>query len=149
MLLTEKDLQTRRDFEKYANEFFEGRVPFGSWVEHTLSWWDKIQNRKNCLFLSYEEVRTDLRATIHKLTKFLSRSLSAEDISRVCQKCCLTKLPWNGDGGNNKKDEFLDSINDGEMNEWKEYFTVSQSEQFDELLKPKLTESGICSKFSF
>ncbi|XP_077987698.1 sulfotransferase 1E1-like [Glandiceps talaboti] len=142
-ILSEKDLQTRTDFERYADEFLDGHVPFGSWLDHTIKWWSQFANRKNYLFLTYEEVRQDLRATIEKLAKFLSVPLSKENITSICMKCCLSKVPWECEQDSNQKDDFLESINAGEVNEWKDYFTVSLSEKFEEAVKPKLAAAGM------
>ncbi|XP_070538805.1 amine sulfotransferase-like [Ptychodera flava] len=146
-LLSEKELQSRRDFEKYAMEFLEGHVPFGSWLDHTLSWWNHFKSRSNYLFLTYEEVRNDMRGTIQKLAKFMEKPLSKETTTAICKKCCLSVVPWKE--CRKEKDDFLESINAGPVDEWKDYFTVTLTEKFDEILKPKLAAVGLLDKMNF
>ncbi|XP_070538804.1 3-beta-hydroxysteroid sulfotransferase-like isoform X2 [Ptychodera flava] len=141
-LLSEKDLRTRTDVGRYVDQFIEGNVPFGSWFEHTLSWW-KYKNESNVMLLTYEELFSDLQATVEKIAKFVGIKLSSDYVEYICKKCCMNKMSCNGYDPEEKHDDFWDTINDGPVGEWKDYFTVSQSDKFDLKFRSRFVGTGL------
>lgn len=62
------------------------RLPFGSWPEHTASWW-RLRGRANVLFITYAELTDDLDAAVRRVAAFLAVELDDEARARVVERC--------------------------------------------------------------
>ncbi|XP_077987925.1 3-beta-hydroxysteroid sulfotransferase-like isoform X2 [Glandiceps talaboti] len=142
-LLPDKDLQKRTDVGKYIQQFLDGNVPFGSWFEHTLSWW-KYRNNDNLLLLTYEEMFRNLRGTIEQISQFLEIPLSADYMDSIVSKLNHNEEATNGhEPQDDKLDEFWDIFDDSRSGEWKEYFTQTQSDKFDLEFRSRFVGTGL------
>lgn len=66
--------------------FCSDRLWWLSWPEHVAGWWDWSQQRKNVLFLHFEEMKKDLDGVVRKTAQFLGESLTEEQIRKVVRK---------------------------------------------------------------
>ncbi|XP_064485750.1 sulfotransferase ssu-1-like [Ornithodoros turicata] len=57
-------------FDKFFEMFLEGNVDFGDYFHHLLSWYPH-KNDSNVLFLTYEDLKKDVRAGVLKVAEFL------------------------------------------------------------------------------
>ena len=73
-------------FDAVVNESFLEVPPWGTWREHTLSWWPH-RAEPNVLFLCYEDVVGDLSGTITTVAAFLGLDLSLPLLRRVREHC--------------------------------------------------------------
>ncbi|KAL3194024.1 hypothetical protein MRX96_001935 [Rhipicephalus microplus] len=60
-------------FDKFFDMFVEGKVDFGDYFDHQISWYDH-RNDDNVLVITYEELKMDPRAGILKIADFLGES---------------------------------------------------------------------------
>ncbi|RWS21161.1 sulfotransferase 1C2-like protein [Leptotrombidium deliense] len=60
-------------FDDFFNEFIAGRTDCGSYFDHVVSWY-KQSDKKNILFLTFEETKRNTKETILKVAKFLGDS---------------------------------------------------------------------------
>lgn len=60
-------------FDKFFDMFVEGKVDYGDYFEHQISWYDH-RNDDNVLVITYEELKMDPRAGILKIADFLGES---------------------------------------------------------------------------
>lgn len=60
-------------FDKFFDMFVEGKVDFGDYFDHQISWYDH-RNDDNVLVITYEELKIDPRAGILKIADFLGES---------------------------------------------------------------------------
>jgi hypothetical protein len=78
------------DYEGTFAEFFErflcGKVEFGSWFEHVRAWWVH-RNDANVLFLTYEELSSDLDGCLRKIATFLKIELPPERLVTIRERC--------------------------------------------------------------
>ena len=75
-------------YEKSFNEFFdewvEGKIPFGTWSDHILSYASLVANGEAYL-LSYEDMVNNLEESVHRLVKFLELDdfITSEDVKNI------------------------------------------------------------------
>lgn len=142
-------------WSEFLRDFQRGALPRGSWFENVLGWWQK-RNEPNVLFLKYEDLQKNLPASVVQIAEFLGRKLSEETIEDICNKSSFNSMKndpmTNPDlimpsfkEGLKENRSFLRK---GTVGDWKNYFTVSQSEEFDALYKEKMEGSGLSFDFT-
>ncbi|KAH7941143.1 hypothetical protein HPB49_010337 [Dermacentor silvarum] len=57
-------------FDQFFDMFVEGKVDFGDYFDHLLSWYDH-RNDPNVLFVTYEQLKKDIRAWVLKIADFI------------------------------------------------------------------------------
>lgn len=57
-------------FDEFFDMFIEGRVDYGDYFEHLLSWYDHRQD-PNVFFLTYEDLKRDTKSWILRLAQFM------------------------------------------------------------------------------
>ncbi|KAM4562336.1 cytosolic sulfotransferase 2-like isoform 2-T2 [Odontesthes bonariensis] len=74
------------DWGSYLQRFMEGKVVFGSWYEHVISWWEKKRTSSNMLYMLYEDLIEDIDKELSRLCSFLGLSPTAELKKKVREK---------------------------------------------------------------
>lgn len=68
---------------------------FGSWAEHLDSGWRRREH-ENVLFLTYEEMRSDLRSTVRRIAAFMGVELTDEEFERVVERSSYEYMKSHG-----------------------------------------------------
>lgn len=132
-------------FEEFAELFLEGKVPCGSYFDHVADFW-KLRNEENFLFLTYEEMKRDLRKTAEKVASFLEKSIREEDMDKLVEHLSFQKMKENPTCnldavvkaiGVAQKGDF---IRKGQTGDWKNYFSSEMAEKFDELFRKRVPD---------
>ena len=71
--------------QKWLDTFLSQDVFIGSWAEHVASGW-RERHRDNVLFLTYEEMRADLGATVSRIAALMGVELGALERDRVIER---------------------------------------------------------------
>ncbi len=71
--------------ETWARLFVAGRSPFGSWPEHTASFWP-WRERENVLLLNFEDMKADLQRTVKRVAAFMGVPLTAAQLQEVVHR---------------------------------------------------------------
>ncbi|KAL1021527.1 hypothetical protein UPYG_G00014420 [Umbra pygmaea] len=130
------------DWNNFLQRFMDGKMVFGSWYDHVTGWWEKKQTNSNIHYMFYEDMVEDTRRELDRLCSFLGLSSSEEEKERV-------KLGTQFDNMKNNNMVNYSTIpvmdfktspfmRKGKVGDWKNHFTVAQSEKFDEDYKKKM-----------
>ncbi|KAM9394177.1 amine sulfotransferase-like [Pholidichthys leucotaenia] len=107
------------------DDFFErctaGEFEASPWFEHVKSWY-QCRHQFDILFITYEEMLMDLRASVNKICTFLGKELSDQAVSEVMRSSSFSVL------------------NIDPLINWKCYFSPEQSQKMDQLIKEKLMD---------
>ncbi|XP_053173957.1 cytosolic sulfotransferase 3-like [Scomber japonicus] len=132
------------DWSSYFQRFMEGKMVFGSWYDHVNGWWKKKQTYPNIHYMFYEDLIEDTGREIDKLCCFLGLSLSAEEKERIRGEVQFDKMKNNNmvnlstfRGMDFKISSF---IRKGKVGDWKNHYTVAQSEEFNEDYMKKMKD---------
>uniref|UniRef100_A0A4W6G3U4 Sulfotransferase n=1 Tax=Lates calcarifer TaxID=8187 RepID=A0A4W6G3U4_LATCA len=132
------------DWSSYFHRFMQGKMVFGSWYDHVNSWWKKKQTYSNLHYMFYEDLVEDTGLEIDKLCCFLGLSPSVKEKERITGKVHFDDMKRNNmvnsstfPGMDFKMSSFMRK---GKVGDWKNHFTVAQSEEFDEDYKRKMKD---------
>ncbi|XP_076427653.1 3-beta-hydroxysteroid sulfotransferase-like isoform X4 [Peromyscus maniculatus bairdii] len=136
-------LNNQESFDEYLHAFIQ--VVFGSWFDHTLGWLTR-RDTENFLLMSYEELQRDLRGSTQKVCQFLGKYLTPEQLDSAAQNLSFSVMKENSMSNSimlrNPKDGTVSNIpllRKGICGDWKNLFTVAQSEAFDRVYQEKMS----------
>ncbi|KAM8809576.1 amine sulfotransferase-like [Eudromia elegans] len=136
-------LEEISDFNIFMERFLAGKVLGSSWLDHVAGWYSHAQDF-NILFLTYEEMKKDLRSAVLKICNFLGRKLSEKDVESVVRQATFENMRkdpranYEKMPGQLKEDREGHFLRKGTIGDWKNFMTVAQSERVDEVLKKKM-----------
>ncbi|KAM4651436.1 sulfotransferase 2B1-like isoform 1-T3 [Discoglossus pictus] len=130
--------------DEFIEDFLQGTVPFGSWFDH-IKGWLQLKDSSNFLFITYEELKQDHRATVLKICKFLGKDLSKEAIDLVVEHSSFSSMKQNKmsnqsqvpDHVMNKKNNFMRK---GISGDWRNHFTKLQEDYIERTYKEKMKD---------
>ncbi|XP_008827646.1 sulfotransferase family cytosolic 1B member 1 [Nannospalax galili] len=131
-------------WEEYLENFMTGNVAYGSWFNHVKSWW-KIKDHHPVLFLYYEDMKKNPKEEIKKIARFLAKTLNDEMLDRIIHHTSFEVMKDNPLVNythlptavmDHSKFSFMRK---GIVGDWKNYFTVSQNEKFDDMYKKEMS----------
>ncbi|XP_032749505.1 sulfotransferase 2B1 [Rattus rattus] len=129
--------------EQFLQNFLKGEVQFGSWFDH-IKGWIRMRGRENFLFITYEELQQDLRGSVQLICEFLGRPLGEEALSSVVAHSAFAAMKANNMSNytllpasllDHRQGAFLRK---GISGDWKNHFTVAQSEAFDQVYREQM-----------
>ncbi|XP_004703233.1 sulfotransferase 1 family member D1-like [Echinops telfairi] len=135
-------------WEEFLDKFMTGKVCFGSWYEHVKNWWEKRKDYR-ILYLFYEDMKEDPKSNIHKLLEFLDKDLPEETVAKILYHTSFNVMKQNPSANYTtmEKDAMDHSVSPfmrkGISGDWKNKFTVSQYEAFEEDYKKKMKGSTL------
>lgn len=122
----------------------------GSWFQHTSGWLNRRKNN-NILYLSYEELKTDLESCLYKIADFCGLELDAKRLPDILERCSFAFMRQHEEKFDPATDATLTKarqqgafIRKGSHGGWSEYFGPEQQEIFERKFR-KLGRKLQCS----
>ncbi|XP_038655554.1 amine sulfotransferase-like isoform X2 [Scyliorhinus canicula] len=134
-------LDTPSSFEDFLKQFLEGKVVFSSWFDHIQGWYTH-KDEFNILFITYEEMKQDLRTSIQKICDFLGKKLD-DKLDTVVKHCTFKNMKLNPMANYENVENKNSSgafLRKGIIGDWKNHFTVAQSEMFDRIFQERMKD---------
>ncbi|XP_070589501.1 amine sulfotransferase-like [Erythrolamprus reginae] len=136
-------VETPKDFDTFVEKFLAGRVYCSSWLDHVEGWYAH-KGEFNILFLSYEEMKKDLRSSVLKICNFLGKKLTEKEVDDVVEKATFDNMKADSRANYTFVPHgFLDFskgifLRKGTIGDWKNNMTVAQNERFDRVFKERI-----------
>eukprot|EP01024_Parvocaulis_polyphysoides_P009412 TRINITY_DN12949_c0_g2_i3.p3 TRINITY_DN12949_c0_g2~~TRINITY_DN12949_c0_g2_i3.p3 ORF type:complete len:185 (+),score=36.34 TRINITY_DN12949_c0_g2_i3:2-556(+) len=136
-------------FDDFFEVFLQGKVDFGDYFEHLISW-SKHLTDENVLFLTYEQMKNDLKSCVVKVAKFLGSEFEEKIqdekiLQKIVDNCSIQnmqKMDKQKQWTTGIRPENMPFVRKGEIGDWKNYFSEEQSRRMDEKFK-KYTQGTI------
>ncbi|XP_076453299.1 sulfotransferase 1B1-like [Babylonia areolata] len=124
---------------------------YGDWFDHVLEWEEAMNNHPDVIFPScYELMKKDPVGQIMKMDQFLGLNRGREMCEKIAKACQFSNMkaakePQNPElyGEKAWKKGNPGFYRKGEIGDWKNWFTVAQSEQLDAVFKKRMSESKL------
>ncbi|XP_071506168.1 sulfotransferase 1C2-like [Diadema antillarum] len=136
-------------WDQFFKDFCANLLPKGSWFDHVLHWWNR-RHQPNVFFITYEEMKRDLRGAVVRVSDFLGKNLSDDVIDKITKHCTFDAMKKDPKANPDSVPVFAKAVSKkksfmrkGEIGDWKNHFTVAQNEEFDELCRTKLSATGL------
>ncbi|XP_070846677.1 sulfotransferase 2B1-like [Chaetodon trifascialis] len=130
---------------EFLHKFLEGKVMFGSWFDHVKGWLN-AEDKEHIMYISYEEMIMDLKDSVARMAQFLDKSLDAEVIEKIAERCLFKNMKQNKMSNfSTAPREFMDQtksefLRKGIVGDWKKQLTVAEAEYFDAVYKDKMKD---------
>ncbi|KAM3922399.1 sulfotransferase 2B1-like [Leptodactylus fuscus] len=131
------------NFQNFIDYFVQGETLYGTWFDHVKGWM-QMKDDERFFYITYEELLQDLRGSVVRLCKFLGQELDDAQIDLVVEHSTFKSMKKNpmsnwsqSDILDNSKGSFMRK---GISGDWKNHFTVAQSEYFDKIYQEKMKD---------
>ncbi|XP_060112238.1 sulfotransferase 1C1-like [Heteronotia binoei] len=136
------------NWDQFVENFLAAKIAWGSWSDHVRGWWE-AKDRHPILYLFFEDMKEDPAREIRKVAKFMSVELSEEVLNQIVQHTAFENMKTNpmvnySTAPTSIMDHTISPfMRKGTVGDWKEHFTVAQSERLDEVCARELEGSGL------
>ncbi|XP_068959533.1 sulfotransferase 2B1 [Petaurus breviceps papuanus] len=129
--------------DQFLQDFLNGDVQYGSWFDH-IKGWMRMEGKDNFLFITYEELQEDLRASVQRVSEFLGHPLEEAALDSVVQNSAFRAMKENTMCNytllpsillDHRQGAFLRK---GVCGDWKNHFTATHCEVFDQVYREKM-----------
>ena len=134
------EAQFTGNFYDFTKLFIEGKVPYGPWWSHV----DDYASKKNVHVIYYEDLHTKPFEVIKKLSEYLGKKLSDEQIKSIIDWCSFDNMKknpavnyeWYKELGLYKKSGHF--FRKGKIGDWLNHFAMDDSQKVDDIVENKL-----------
>lgn len=131
--------------ESWHRAYLGPTFPPGNWAEHAASYW-RARELENVLFLSFKEMKQDLRRAVERIAAHVGVELSPEELERVLARSSFAYMkakdsqfapgaltPWSAGGA---------LVRSGRQGGSSELLSVDEQLRIDETFQRRLRELG-------
>ena len=138
------------DWHEFLRMFSSGYTINGDWFSYTLNWWRKRQS-SNIFLITYEEMKHNPAGAISDISNFLEKQLRPDVLQSIREYTSFESMKNNPMTNFSTASTIDQSISPfmrkGQVGDWKNYFTVTQNEEFDLLIHKKMSQDKICWRY--
>lgn len=142
-----------KDFVYFFNN---GLAPWNSWFTYVKSWHNFIKENKKqhrIHVMQYEDLKADPVGEIQRLSEALRHSYDMNLIKSIASATCFERLKAKKDPIASKKNMMFatgkyEIYRKGEVDDWKNYYTVKQNDEVTSLFHAKLKGTDLKLKSS-
>ncbi|XP_047465877.1 sulfotransferase 2A1-like [Mugil cephalus] len=130
---------------EYLKKFLEGKAAYGSWFDHVKGWLN-AEDKENVMYIAYEEMITDLKDSVSRISRFLEKPLDADIVEKIADRCLFKNMKQNNMSNYSAvPEEFmgqakLDFLRKGIVGDWKNLLTDAEVELFDAIYQNKMKD---------
>jgi len=135
-------------FSVFYDHYMNGDIPIdgeskSNYLNHIQAFL-KIREEMGIYFIYYEDLKKDFNGQVRKLAEFLEVPLSDDKLAEISGKCTIDAMQKSYSARAGFQAAHATAfINKGGVGGWKNYFTVAQSECWDEMVKKELSSTDI------
>ncbi|XP_044137490.1 sulfotransferase 2B1-like [Bufo gargarizans] len=143
-----KIFQPAEDFQNFIEDFIQGKVLFGSYFDHVKGWM-QMKDDSRFFIITYEELMQDLRGSVVRICKFWGQELDDAQIDLVVKHSSFKSMKENKMSNWSEISPDIMDLTKGQFmrkgisGDWKNHFTVAQSEYFDKVYQEKMKDVNI------
>jgi hypothetical protein len=133
-------------WEEHFQFFLHDDVGFGPYFDHVLPWWQASQKEQRILFMKYEDMKHDHAGSVAKIASFLDLQPSPQLIDTVVTLSGFQSMTSNETTNFDwipQKADKPKHFRKGDIGDWRNHFSVEQSQQMDDLFLKKMKDSGL------
>lgn len=139
-------------WDNYLQRFIQGKTDYGSWFDYTLEMERFMESHPDYPIhvIYYEDMKEDSNTEITKLAGFLGTEVSDElirNIDSLCQFDAMKKEKNVTEDVTEWRDNNPGMYRKGQVGDWKNWFTVAQSDMFDSIYQQKMAKSKTKIRF--
>ena len=133
----------RVDFRSFLQTFVDGLTPFGFYSDYLREWERGIKANKslNICLTSYEDMQEDPLREVAKLAKFLGKSYDDEFLQNVIRATHIDNMRTAK--VKVEAPQLTRLYRKGKVGDWKNQFTVADSEWFDRIFRNRMADSDL------
>lgn len=134
----------------YDELFSRGKVGHGDYFDHVLGWRAAASEAANVLWLTFEETRADVAATVRRVAAFLEIHVDETIVDNVVRAASFDSMKAahmaRVEAGTQRMGS-AQHFRSGTAGGWRSVFTVEQSEHFDALFLDRMRDSDVFTDF--
>ncbi|XP_077988142.1 sulfotransferase 6B1-like [Glandiceps talaboti] len=126
-------------FDQFIQEYLRENTEYGSYFEY-IKEWSKYKGEPWLLWIRFEDLKLNPHATYTRIAEFLGKSLTSEQVDNILRVTNFKPTKERMEKSEGKEALFgkTETHRKGIVGDWKNWFTVAQSEQFDELYASRM-----------
>ncbi|XP_071086086.1 sulfotransferase 1C2-like [Haliotis cracherodii] len=133
-------------WDDFLSLYQNGYVAFGSIFDYIFDWKKTAEQYSICQ-VQFKDMKQNCVNEIRRMAEYLNRPLPEETYVEIAEACSFSNLKHANE---NIKDQTYHSkwqqgssgyFRKGKTGDWKNWFTVAQSEKFDKIYESKLNKS--------
>lgn len=132
-------------FDEYFELFRDKHLSFGDWFDWVLGWWQECNN-PNVLFVTYEDMKEDILREARRVCQFLGKDRTDDQLKEIIDYSSFGKMKKRILATNKAEKEGVGQLRKGAVGNWTDYLNQEQSQYVDQLLREKITGTGLVFK---
>ncbi|KAM9364081.1 sulfotransferase 6B1 [Pholidichthys leucotaenia] len=133
-------------WDAFFSQFMSGDVMWGSYFDHAVAW-EKRMDEPNVMVVTYEDLKQDLSGSIQKISEFFGFELSDDGVQQITEQSSFRAMKESSAQSHGVIGDVI--FRKGEVGDWKNYLTVAQSQQIDQVFDKRLSGTKMGQKLNY